>query len=64
MGVADDFEVPPVRMQEAPGAGGQGLDADLPLVHQAMVQAAQGEQVRELDLQAVATPKTPGWSGE
>ena len=50
---ADHLEVPSVRVQEAPAASGRGLDPDLSLVHQAVVQAAQGHEVGEFGLPAV-----------
>src|SRR3984957_10329020 len=50
---ANHLEMAAVRMQETPAAGGRRLDRDLALVNQAVVQAAQGDEIGEFGLSAV-----------
>jgi hypothetical protein len=50
---ADHLEMAAIRMQETPAAGGSDLDHDLALVHQAVMQTAQGHEIGELRFAAL-----------
>jgi hypothetical protein len=53
LSTADHLERAAIRMQETPAADGSGLDRDLPLVHQAVMQTAQGHEIGELRFAAL-----------